>query len=157
MPLDKIDAEILRLLEEDSLRSFVEIAEKIGVTDGTIHQRIRKLKNRGVIERFTIKLNYKRIGANSLAYLFMNVDPGFINSVSAEVSKIPDIMEVHEIHAHGDLLIKIRASSQEEIRNIIVDKIRKIEGVVNIDLFLVYKIWKEESNIPIHQNLTARA
>ena len=67
MNIDDIDAKILDILQEDSSTPYVEVAEKIGVTDGTIHQRIKKLKNENVIDRFTVSLNEETLGLNSLA------------------------------------------------------------------------------------------
>lgn len=145
--LDITDLEILRTLSEDSSIPFVDIAEKIGVTDGTIHQRVRKLKRSGAIKRFTIELNNEIIGKGSLAYAVVIVDPGYLDIVSKQISKHSHIQEVHEVHTQGQLLIKIRASSDNEIRDIIVEKIRKIKGVANTELLPVYKVWKEQNTL----------
>ena len=153
MELDNMDLEILNLLQEDSSTPFVEIAEKMGVTDGTIHQRIKKLKKAGVIKRFTVQLDQELIRGDSLVYLLVTVNPGYLESVSKEVSTYRNVLEVHEVHTQGDLLIKVRASSQEEVRDIVVNQIRKIEGVVTSNIFPVYKVWKEENNPPLPKNL----
>jgi Lrp/AsnC family transcriptional regulator for asnA, asnC and gidA len=149
MKLDKTDSTLLNILQDDASMHFVNIAKKIGITDGAIHQRIRKLRKSGVIKRFTIQINPKMIGFNSTAYVLTTVDPGFIESVSKEVIKHQNILEVHEVHTQGDLLIKIRASSQEEIRNTIVNVIRKIKGVRDSETLNVYRIWKEENRLPL--------
>ncbi|MGB6681244.1 MAG: Lrp/AsnC family transcriptional regulator [Candidatus Bathyarchaeia archaeon] len=145
--LDVTDLEILRILSEDSSKPFVDIAKKIGVTDGTIHQRVRKLKKSGAIKRFTVELNNEIIGKGSLAYAIIIVDPGYIEIVSEQISKYSHIIEVHEVHTQGQLLIKLRASSDNEIRDIIVGKIRKIKGVANTEVLPVYKIWKEQNTL----------
>ena len=145
--LDITDLELLRILTKDSSTPFVDIAKKIGVTDGTIHQRVRKLKKSGAIKRFTIELNNEIIGKGSLAYAVVMVDPGYLEIVSEQISKYSPILEVHEVHTQGQLLIKIRASSDNEIRNIIVEKIRRIKGVANTELLPVYKVWKEQNTL----------
>ena len=147
--LDKKDIELLDILKKDSSSPFVEIAESLGVTDGTIHQRVRKLKKSGVIKRFTIELNEEIIGNTSLAYILVTVNPGSIERVSKEMIKNPEVLEVHEVHTRGDLLTKIRASSDDEIRDIIVKKLRTIDGVVDSELMPVYKVWKEETSLPL--------
>jgi Lrp/AsnC family transcriptional regulator for asnA, asnC and gidA len=149
MELDKTDSSLLNILQDDASMHFVKIAKKIGVTDGTIHQRIKKLKKSGIIKRFTIQLNPEMIGFNSIAYVLTTVDPGFIDTVSKEVIKHQNILEVYEVHTQGDLLVKIQASSQEEIRNTIVNVIRKIKGVRDSQTLNVYKIWKEENRLPL--------
>lgn len=145
--LDKIDQDIIHILQQDSSIPFVDVAEKIGVTDGTIHQRVRKLKKSGLIKRFTLELNNDLLGNNSLAYAMVAVEPGYLENVSKEIIENSNIQEIHEVHTQGQLLIKIRASSPEEIRNIIVEDLRKIDGITNTELIPVYKIWKEDSNL----------
>jgi DNA-binding Lrp family transcriptional regulator len=75
------------------------------------------------------------------------VEPGYLENISKEIIENPHIQEIHEVHTQGQLLIKIRASSHEEVRNIIVDELRKIKGIANTELIPVYKIWKEENNL----------
>jgi Lrp/AsnC family transcriptional regulator for asnA, asnC and gidA len=147
--LDKKDIELLCILKKDSSTPFVEMAESLGVTDGTIHQRVRKLKKTGVIKRFTIDLNEEIMGNSSLAYVLVTVNPGSIERVSKEMIKNPEVLEVYEVHTRGDLLTKIRASSDDEIRDIIVKKLRTIDGVVDSELIPVYKVWKEEASLPL--------
>lgn len=121
----------------------------MGVTDGTIHQRVKKLKRSGIIKRFTVDLNEEIMGKQSLAYVIVKVNPGSIERVSKEMIKNPEILEIYEVHTRGDLLTKIRASSDNEIRNIIVKKIRTIKGVVDSELIPIYKVWKEESRLSL--------
>ena len=146
MTLDKVDREILAILQKDSSKPFVEIANELGVTDGTIHQRVKKLKKLGIIKKFTLELDDEAIGLGSLAYAFITVNPGFLVPISKELSTYPNILEVHETHTQSNIQIKIRAASQEEIRDIVVNKIRKIEGISNKEIIPVYKSWKEENN-----------
>jgi Lrp/AsnC family transcriptional regulator for asnA, asnC and gidA len=149
MTLDKVDREILAILQKDSSKPFVEIANELGVTDGTIHQRVKKLKKLKIIKRFTLELDYEVLGLGSLAYASITVNPGFLVPISRELSTFPNILEVNETHTQGDIHIKIRATSQEEIRDIVVNEIRKIEGISSTELIPVYKSWKEDNNLKI--------
>jgi len=149
MNFDKTDAEILKILQKDSSKSFVDIAKELRVTDGTIHQRIKKLKRMGVIKRFTVELDHNILGESSIAFILINIQPGYIESISKTISDFENIMEVYEVHTRGDLLVKIRASSPEGLRNIVINKIRAIEGIVSTELIPVFKRWKEEKNLPI--------
>lgn len=151
MNLDETDIEILRILQQDSSKPFVEIADELDVTDGTIHQRVKKLKKSGIIKRFTIELDHEVLGSGSLGYVFVTANPGHLEPISKRISELQDVQEVYEVHTHAELLVKIRAPSQEDIRNIMVNNIRKIEGVANTELIPVYKSWKEENNLRLHQ------
>jgi Lrp/AsnC family transcriptional regulator for asnA, asnC and gidA len=144
MPIDDIDMKILQLLQEDSSTPYNELANKLGVSSRTVRNRVAKLKDSGIITGFTIDLNKNFLGERSVAYMLLKVNPGSIESVSEKVCELPAVSEVHEVHALGDLLIKIQASNQEQIRNILVNNIRKINGIIDSDLLPVYKSWKEE-------------
>ena len=80
MLLDNVNLQILDILAKDSLTPFVEIAEKIGVSDATVHVRVNKLIIDGVINKFTLCLNNDLLGYDHLAFVGINVRPGSSDS-----------------------------------------------------------------------------
>ncbi|MGC2483727.1 MAG: AsnC family transcriptional regulator, partial [Nitrososphaeraceae archaeon] len=75
--LDAIDFSIIDLLSKDSSTTFVDIAKQIGVSDATIHIRVRRLRETGVIGNFTISVDNRRLGYDHLVFMGVNVGPGF--------------------------------------------------------------------------------
>jgi len=109
MNLDETDIEILRMLQQDSSKPFVEIADELDVTDGTIHQRVKKLKKSGIIKRFTIELDHEILGSGSLGYVFVTANPGHLETISKQISELQDVQEVYEVHPPLFYLIPILA------------------------------------------------
>jgi Lrp/AsnC family transcriptional regulator, regulator for asnA, asnC and gidA len=79
--LDEINLKIIDILSGDSSTRFVEIARKIGISDATVHMRVRRLIATRIIRKFTISVNNCGIGYHHLAFMGINVEPGFVEEV----------------------------------------------------------------------------
>ena len=151
--LDAIDFRIIDLLGKDSSTTFVDIAKHVGVSDATIHIRVRRLREAGVIGNFTISVDNKRLGYGHLVFMGVNVGPGFAEEVTNGLSSIDEILEIHEMHNRFDLLLKIRAKNLDELREIVVNKIRSLPHILEAQLMTILKTRKEEQIVPIRNEI----
>jgi Lrp/AsnC family transcriptional regulator for asnA, asnC and gidA len=83
--LDDVNLKILDKLSEDSSTPFVEIAKQIGVSDATIHLRVRRLVDAGIINKFTLSVDNDRLGYDHLAFMGINTDPGSVERVISDL------------------------------------------------------------------------
>lgn len=143
--LDETDSAILRLLKIDSRMSFIEMSRRLGVSDATIQFRVRRLKERGIIKKFTIAIDPDVIGYSVAAIMLLQIDADKHDVAKIALSKIPEISEVYSVLGEHDLFIKVWSRSLEEINNIINDKIRSIDGVKDILEIVVVERVKDES------------
>ena len=128
--LDFIDQEILILLEEDSRISFLKIAKQLDISNSLVHQRISKLKSRGIIERFGIRINQQVLGYNTGVYMGIVLKEAQLSDyVTEELKQIPEIIECDLVSGTYAIFIKIVAKNNEHLRTIIYDKIHMINGV----------------------------
>ena len=104
--LDNVNLKIMDILSRDSSTPFVEIAKQIGISDATVHLRVRRLIAEGVINKFTISVDNDLLGYDHLAFLGINVEPGFADEAIYELSSLEEVLEVHEMHGTFDLLFK---------------------------------------------------
>ena len=151
--LDMIDYKIIDILAEDSSTTFVDIGKQIGVSDATIHIRVRRLRELGIIGNFTISVNNNRLGYDHLAFMGINVEPGFAEEVGNGLSLFEEILEIHEMHNRFDLLVKIRATDLEDLRDIIVNKIRRLPRLLEAELMTILKTRKEDQIVPIQNEI----
>ncbi|MFH1327694.1 MAG: Lrp/AsnC family transcriptional regulator [Candidatus Bathyarchaeota archaeon] len=142
--LDDVDWGIIKILQKNARTSFMEVAKELGVSDATIHVRVGKLENSGVIKKYTIIVDRAKSGKPILVHILVNVDPGKIDFVAKNLVKIEDIDEIHEIHGRYDMLLKAQSESIEKIREIIINSVRKIPGVINTEVLTVFKTWKNK-------------
>lgn len=145
--LDEVDLKILALLQEDARMPFVKIAERLGVSDATIHIRVRNLERQGVIRKFTVVLDDAKVGKPLTTYVLIRVDPGTVDEVCAKLSQIDDVAEVHEVHERYDVLVKVRGDSLNGFRDTLTQQIRAIPNVLGSETYTVYKTWKEDVGV----------
>ena len=151
--LDAIDFSIIDLLSKDSSTTFVDLAKQIGVSDATIHIRVRRLREVGVIGNFTISVDNRRLGYDLLVFMGVNVGPGFAEEVTNGLSSLDEILEIHEMHNRFDLLLKIRAKNLDELRVLVVNKIRTLPHILDAELMTILKTRKEEQIVPIRNEI----
>jgi Lrp/AsnC family transcriptional regulator for asnA, asnC and gidA len=140
---------ILRILSKDSSIPIVEIAKKLGISDATVHLRIKNLLAAGIINKFTISVDNNRLGYTHVAFIGVNVVPGYTAEVTKYLTGLNEILELHEMVSRFDLLLKLRARSLNELRDILVNKVTKFPRIVEIELMTTLKTSKEEQIIDI--------
>jgi Lrp/AsnC family transcriptional regulator for asnA, asnC and gidA len=119
----------------------------LNVNEGTIRHRVKRLMRYGIIKRFTVALDPIALGLGSIMMLLLSVNSDRLRSVAESVSKMPNVLEVFEVHTYGDLLLKLRGRSISEL-NEIVDRIKCIDGVTDAKVISVTNVWKDEQLRP---------
>ena len=152
--LDDINLRIIDALSKDSSMPFVEIAKQIGISDATVHLRVRKLKDNGVINKFTLSLDNDLLGYDHLSFIGINIRPGLADQITEELSNIEEILEVHEMHGKFDLFVKVRAKDLSHTREIIEKKIRILPNILDTQLMTVLKTKKEDQIASLDNHIT---
>ena len=148
--LDEISLKIVRILSNDSSLPFVEIAKQIGISDATVHIRIKHLLAAGIINKFTISINNNSLGYSHVAFVGINAEPGFVQEVANYLSEIEEILEMHEMLSRFDLLLKLRARNLEQMRDIVVNNVRKCPRIAEVEVMVTLKTTKEEQTIALN-------
>jgi Lrp/AsnC family transcriptional regulator, regulator for asnA, asnC and gidA len=155
--LDEVNLRILDILGRDASRPFVEIAKELEVSDATVHIRVRRLLAAGILRKFTIATDNVLLGYDHLGFIGININEGSADEVIATLSQFDEILELHEIYGQFDLLLKIRAKSLEEMREIIANKIGKVPQITEAELMTVLKTIKEEQMIQLKREIADAA
>src|SRR5687768_6951457 len=155
--LDDINLRIIDMLTRDASRPFVEIAKELEISDATVHMRVRRLVAAGILRKFTIATDNVLLGYDHLAFIGININEGSADEVIASLSQFDEILELHEIYGQFDLLLKIRAKSLEEMREIVANKIGKVPQITEAELMTVLKTIKEEQMIPLKKDIADAA
>jgi DNA-binding Lrp family transcriptional regulator len=148
MPLDQTDYDILQELKMDSRKTLAELSKAVGIPRATVHERIMRLKKKKAIKRFTIEQDYSQVGLPTLAFVYVSYDPHSSldqHQLAKKVAKIGGILGVYVISGEWDLLIKVRGKSIEHIGTIMVDRIRKIDGILKTHTVACFEIVKDEN------------
>jgi Lrp/AsnC family transcriptional regulator, regulator for asnA, asnC and gidA len=154
--LDYINYRILDVLSKNSSLPFVELAKQIGISDATIHTRVKKLMTLGVIKKFTIFVDNDLLGYDHLAFINLKIERGRTEETTNNLMKIEEILEIHEIYDKFDLLIKIRTKNLDNLRDIIVNKILSINYIKETELMTVLRTRKEEQMISLQKEMSEK-
>ena len=141
------------MLSKDSSMPFVEVAKQIGISDATVHIRVRRLIADGLIKKFTISVDNNMLGYDHLAFMGINIEPGFADEVTEGLLKIDEVLEIHEMHGRFDLILKIRAKDLDQMREIVVNKIRKLPRILETELMTVLKTRKEDQLVTLKKEV----
>ena len=135
--LDRIDREIIRLLNEDGRMSNAEIARRLGgVPPRTISHRVEGLIARDIIAVRAI-VNPVSLGYSILADVFIEVEPGHVREVAETVARFPQVSYVACATGECDVSISVRVRSTEELFNFVTEQVGRIPGVRRTHTYLL--------------------
>ncbi len=155
--LDELDHQILETLIENARTPFTDIAKNLLVSAGTIHVRVKKMEEEGVIKGSTLSVDYNKMDYTFIAYvgIFLENSSTTMSTIE-EIRKIPEVTVAHLTTGKFSIFCKIRAKDTRHAKEIIfeLDKIQSIkrtetsislEEVINDKKRLMHKIFKEIS------------
>jgi Lrp/AsnC family transcriptional regulator, regulator for asnA, asnC and gidA len=134
--VDETDEKIIRILQADSRKAFVEIASEIGLSESAVRRRVKNLVDRMIIKRFTIELGATdKTSAITLISVASTADT---SAVSNQLMNLDGVKVVYEITGQYDIAAIIAAPAIADI-NKCIDDIRKTEGVSDTDTVIILK------------------
>ncbi len=128
--MDRTDEEILEILEEDGRISFTELAQKVDFSEGTVRNRIEKMQESGVIEKFTVETSTE----GSRAVVMVELETG--KDIEEVLKEFPKGIEILEVAGGYDLVLRIERRNNREI-NSLLDSVRSISGVEGTETYMV--------------------
>ncbi|MCS7145834.1 MAG: Lrp/AsnC family transcriptional regulator [Nitrososphaerota archaeon] len=135
--LDELDMRIIELMRRDARRSYQSIGKELGVSEGTVRKRVKRLVGAGVIKRFTVDVERPQ---QVLAISMVSVDPSVPTPVVAEkLAALRGVERVYEVTGQYDALVIISLDSVSELNRCIED-IRKIQGVRDTNTAMVLRV-----------------
>ena len=142
MNIDSKDAKIIEILKQDSRVPIRKIAKQTKIRPSTVHQRIQKLIENKIIEKFTIKLNNKEVGENFIVFIL--VKGGTSEYIDNQVLNNEHVKEVFGITGEYDLLIKLKFENIEEFHKFILDFRKRKKEIQSTLTMIVTANLKEE-------------
>jgi Lrp/AsnC family transcriptional regulator for asnA, asnC and gidA len=145
--LDKIDRQILDILMQDAKTPYSEIAKKIHVSGGTVHVRMKKLEQTGVVRGASLDIDYAKIGYDITAFLGIYLDKSSLYDEAAEkIKTIPEVVAAHYTTGLYNVFAKVVCRDTNHLREVLHDKIQKIPGIQRTETFISLE---ESVNRPI--------
>jgi Lrp/AsnC family transcriptional regulator for asnA, asnC and gidA len=139
--MDLIDLKILEELKNNSRMSFNEISERIEKTEATVRRRVQRLRDEGIIKRFTI--DYE-VDTKPKVSATIKIEPDFkdIKRILSELRNIEEINVIWRLSGDCGLLMKVDISSIEQFNPLIEEKISRVQGVKIVETCFITDIIK---------------
>jgi Lrp/AsnC family transcriptional regulator for asnA, asnC and gidA len=135
--LDKLDRSILQMLLRNANMAYTDIARELKVSGGTIHVRMKKMEEAGIVQGSRLIVDPGRLGFDVLAYLGIFLEKGSAyNKALEEMKKIPEIIELHYTTGMYNMFVKILCRDTRHLREVLNDKIQVIDGVERTETFI---------------------
>lgn len=149
--VDPVDLKILKLLQKDGLMTNKEIAAELNLTTTPVHERIKRLRRDGYINKYTIDLNKKKLNKNLTVFCNVSLKEHaqeFLTKFEQDVQSVPEIVECYCISGGSDFLLKVIVADIDEYRHFILNKLAALSNIGNAQSHFVVTEVKQSTIIP---------
>ncbi|MFH0862567.1 MAG: Lrp/AsnC family transcriptional regulator [Candidatus Altiarchaeota archaeon] len=147
--IDDVDLRLLKELQKDGRKSFREIAEKLDVAEGTVYNRVNKLKEEGVIKNFIVDIDYSKLGYDLTTVIGVRVRGGHLPEIEEKIAKEKCVTAVYDITGEYDAIVVAKFPGRDEL-NKLVKKINSIDNVERTYTMVVLNVLKEQHGVELN-------
>lgn len=128
--IDNIDRSILSILMKNAKTPYTEIAKKLLVSAGTIHVRMKKMEEAGIVVKSRLEVNYELLGYDLTAFLGIYLEKGSdYKEVINQLNEVPEIVEAHYTTGVYSIFAKIRCKNTKHMRHVLNEEIQPVQGI----------------------------
>jgi Lrp/AsnC family transcriptional regulator for asnA, asnC and gidA len=137
LEIDNVDLKILNLLMQDAKMPYTEIGSRIYVSGGTVHVRMRKMEQMGIVRGSQLTIDHTRLGWDVSAFLGIYLDKSSLyEEVAEQLEKIPEVINIHYTTGIYSIFAKIVCRDTNHLREVLHDKIQKVGGIQRTETFI---------------------
>ena len=146
--VDSTDRSLLALLQRDATQPYAALGQAVGLSAGAVHERVRKLREQGVIRRTTVDVEPAALGRDVLAFVLAQAGAWVGDaSTRAALAALPEVEEAHVIAGRASLLLKIRTASPALLQDVL-RRIYRVDGVTGTEAIMVLETFFERPPDP---------
>jgi Lrp/AsnC family transcriptional regulator for asnA, asnC and gidA len=135
--MDDLDKRILNKLVVDSRMSYQEIARELVVSGGTIHVRIKKMKEAGIIKGSKLLIDVRKLGFEFHAFVGINlVKARDYSTVLEKLKEFPEVVEVHYTTGQFSLFVKTLSRNAKDFHLFLIEKLQSIQGIQSTETII---------------------
>jgi Lrp/AsnC family transcriptional regulator for asnA, asnC and gidA len=137
LDLDPLDYKILEILMRDANLPYTEIGQRLEVSGGTVHVRMKKMESLGIVKGAQLLIDYSKIGWDITAFLGIYLDKSSLyNDVAKQLEAIPEVVNIHYTTGIYSIFAKIICRDTQHLREVLHDKIQKVSGIQRTETFI---------------------
>lgn len=147
-PLDRIDRAIVAALQKDGRQSNKELAAAVGLSPSSCHERVKRLKDAGVVRRFGAVVDPAALGIGLEAMVAVRLgrhSRALVDAFIAEITTLPEVVGLYHVTGAHDFLVHVNVRDAEHLRNLVLDAFTTREELAQVETSLVFTAWHAES------------
>ena len=128
--LDKLDLQIIQHMMDDAQVSYADLGKKLFVSGGTIHVRIKKLQEAGVVKGTKLDADLKKLGYDVIPFIGIYLEKSSMyDSVAKELQKVPEIVRLSYTTGNYSMFAEVVCRDIMQLRSVLHDQLQKIKGI----------------------------
>lgn len=139
--IDALDMKIIRALQRDARKPIVQIAKAVDANEATVRRRINKLLSSGIIERFTVVLDYHKLGRVIKAFIGLRVEPAKLKVIAEHLAKHPDTQVVYRTSGDTDIVTEVIFEKMEDLNTFLEEELN-LDGILGTIVTIVIGPYK---------------
>ncbi|WP_247234665.1 Lrp/AsnC ligand binding domain-containing protein [Telluribacter sp. SYSU D00476] len=137
LEIDNTDLRILALLMENAGLPYTEIGKRVFVSGGTVHVRMKKMEQMGIVKGSQLIIDPAKLGWDISAFLGIYLDKSSLyEAVAEQLERIPEVVNIHYTTGNYSIFAKIVCRDTEHLREVLHDKIQKVQGIQRTETFI---------------------
>ena len=134
--LDKLDLQIIQHMVDGDV-SYADLGKKLFVSGGTVHVRIKKLQEAGIVKGYKLNVDFKKMGYDVIVFIGIYLEKSSLyDSVAKELQKIKEIVRVNYTTGNYSMFAEIVCRDIEQLRFVLHDELQKIKGIERTETFI---------------------
>ena len=135
--IDQLDKKILSTLMNNAKRPYTDIAQELYVSGGTIHVRMKKLEDAGIVKSYNLEVDYSKLGYDICAFLGIYLDKSSMyQDVAVKLQEIPEVVAAYYTTGLYNIFAQIICRDTDHLREILHEKIQPIPGIQRTETFI---------------------
>jgi Lrp/AsnC family transcriptional regulator for asnA, asnC and gidA len=123
-------------LTKDGSISVPALSKKLGINASVLYSRIKRLMKKKLIKKFTVIVDDSLLGIGVKASVGVNRDPKLKDNIHKKLMETPEVISISEVTGRFDIIVKVHAKNLEALHSIVIEKIGKIDGIINTETFV---------------------
>ncbi len=150
--LDERDIQILNILQHDANISYAELGKRVYLSASSVHNRVRRLTEIGVLKRHVVELDREKAGFRLLGFVHVVLKShadADVRDFQAQVQAIPEVLECHYVTGDYDTILKIVARDQQHLQHILLNQLTTIGNIERMKTNLSLTVVKSTNVLPL--------
>jgi Lrp/AsnC family transcriptional regulator, leucine-responsive regulatory protein len=145
--IDSIDRKLLEMLQDNARASNAEMAEAVGLTVSSVHERVKKMERKGIIKGYVALVDPEKLGKPLLAFVRLSLNTSdTAEDVRGLCANEPDILECHHVAGEDCYILKVRAAGPARLEALL-DAIRRSSGAERSVTNIVFSTAKDSTRV----------